>query len=1111
MSDLNSFITRPSDVVYKFNLETLNKFFLAFILLGIGVVPAWAQSGVVRETISSVLPVSPEAGSLGKFSEVPVSKATGIPNISIPLHAIEKGDINLNISLSYHSGGNRVDEIASRVGLGWSLNAGGMITRTVRGLPDDNRNADIQRFRLGQMNGSEAIEYLNSINSGFRDSEPDLYHISLDGISAKIFKGNNSDGWVVAPRNLNLKIEEDIGGYDWIITNGNGVKYKFLDREITSSTTVVHSPTIPSNDGTFYSGVTSWLLTEIEDTKGNKVNFYYNSGHQNFVTKGGESIFIPGSVPDIRCVKKTQFSIVQNQIFSKQLRSIVYSDGSVRLTSTNANRLDLPGDSSLSKIEVFNGSNQMLKRFHLFTSYFSNNTTGVNTPNIVAPMDYYRLKLDSVREESSAGSLKPFAFQYYELMGGLPARNSHAQDHWGFFNGQNNYGTSVSYYEFNMHQGAKKMANASYAQETLIKKITFPTGGFVEYTYEGNVYHTNQNIEGDDEPIALTALFGVNNPNSNTYDNLNHNFSTTFEITAAQLANGPMKVHYVPYTEGVGAGCSCSVNISLKRPNNTYVYFRSQSEENFNIETAGTYTLYGHIQTEFENNPFVYFHVSLTGIIPPSLGFKDVNGPGLRVKNIKRTFSSDKIQMTYFDYREIGLQTSSGNISGLPSYTKDFKYMNRNVLGNGPPYTIEFYDCEGKTYSSSSNYSLLNTIGSFVNYSAVTVTEDLNAGVGKSVYRYAYTPPFTYGFPFPPSTSQHWKIGLPLEESHYKKSLSGSELVSKKTFNYTVLPGSPYSSWGLKLGANSVYTYDGETEGAKAATLVPTSYSIDTDAFLLTSDTTMIKEGSAELRTINEYSYSGSNYQLARIRTSGSNGIEYNKRTYYSADYAANANSSELLRNLLARNMVDIPVEETKTVVVGGVEKLTSGVVYEYGFNSLSGFNQFYLKKINEANTKSANLSSRYNFISLPSHYFERVHTVSINDYGKPLYRIFNGLQKVAYVWGYNNQYPIAEIKNADYATVEAALGGSGAVHNFTSQLNPSDASVTSFLAPLKKASTLNNSFINIYIHKPIIGLSSKIDEKGMSISWDYDGFNRLLNIKNQKQEIITNYNYNLP
>jgi hypothetical protein len=110
MSDLNSFITRPSDVVYKFNLETLNKFFLAFILLGIGVVPAWAQSGVVRETISSVLPVSPEAGSLGKFSEVPVSKATGIPNISIPLHAIEKGDINLNISLSYHSGGNRVDE-----------------------------------------------------------------------------------------------------------------------------------------------------------------------------------------------------------------------------------------------------------------------------------------------------------------------------------------------------------------------------------------------------------------------------------------------------------------------------------------------------------------------------------------------------------------------------------------------------------------------------------------------------------------------------------------------------------------------------------------------------------------------------------------------------------------------------------------------------------------------------------------------------------------------------------------------------------------------------------------------------------------------------------------
>src|SRR5258706_15772099 len=78
--------------------------------------------------LKTFTPPSPNATSLGKYGEVPVSYYTGIPNISVPLYSIKSRDLELPISLNYHAGGIRVEELASWVGLGWTLNAGGVIT-----------------------------------------------------------------------------------------------------------------------------------------------------------------------------------------------------------------------------------------------------------------------------------------------------------------------------------------------------------------------------------------------------------------------------------------------------------------------------------------------------------------------------------------------------------------------------------------------------------------------------------------------------------------------------------------------------------------------------------------------------------------------------------------------------------------------------------------------------------------------------------------------------------------------------------------------------------------------------------------------------------------------
>ena len=91
----------------------------------------------INNYTKDISPTNPNAASLGKYVDIPVSLYTGVPNIGVPIYTIQEGPLSLPISLSYHASGVKINELASSVGLGWSLNAGGMISRTVLGLYDE--------------------------------------------------------------------------------------------------------------------------------------------------------------------------------------------------------------------------------------------------------------------------------------------------------------------------------------------------------------------------------------------------------------------------------------------------------------------------------------------------------------------------------------------------------------------------------------------------------------------------------------------------------------------------------------------------------------------------------------------------------------------------------------------------------------------------------------------------------------------------------------------------------------------------------------------------------------------------------------------------------------
>jgi len=161
---------------------------------------------------------SPNAASLGKYGDIPISYYTGTPTISIPLYSLNISDIPLNINLSYNATGVRVNDMPVWVGQNWSLNAGGVITRTIKAIADEINTKEAPEYYY---NGwytygyfaSEARKYLNAdgwdkqdyifndekletgnYNEGIsREFEPDIFTFNFMGHNGKINVSSKSN------------------------------------------------------------------------------------------------------------------------------------------------------------------------------------------------------------------------------------------------------------------------------------------------------------------------------------------------------------------------------------------------------------------------------------------------------------------------------------------------------------------------------------------------------------------------------------------------------------------------------------------------------------------------------------------------------------------------------------------------------------------------------------------------------------------------------------------------------------------------------------------------------------------------------------------------------
>jgi hypothetical protein len=399
---------------------------------------ARAQSAPDSDPLKfNAIPPAPEAASLGKFVDMPVSAYTGLPKIDVPLSEIKSYQLSLPISLSYHASGIKWEEIPSWVGAGWTLNAGGVVSRTIRGRNDEDPDFgyfnqtpaqyDIPGFfnTDGTVNTSmsgpnashfshvspdgicdpvSGIEY-NSVlyaSKGGLDLEPDMFFYSLpNGQSAKFVFSRQKEMKIIPHQYVDIVYTNgpnSIPFENWVVTGKDGTKYFFEEQETTISSSTCaqifdESPVsfvIPA-----VNAVSTWKLTKLISANGlDSIWFDYVPESLSYETTASLSTYdlVSGSLAAPGTSACSNFVSVSGW----RLSAIHSAAGYRAEFVANTNRSDLSGGKLLNEVKFFH-KNNFIKRYVL---------TITNTTTLPV--------LTQVQEvfEENATSIKTPAFQF---------------------------------------------------------------------------------------------------------------------------------------------------------------------------------------------------------------------------------------------------------------------------------------------------------------------------------------------------------------------------------------------------------------------------------------------------------------------------------------------------------------------------------------------------------------------------------------------------------------------------------------------------------------------------------------------------------------------------
>jgi len=1040
-----------------------------------------------KNDIQKIFPATPETYSLFKTGDFPVDYRTGKLNVSVPLYEIKtKYGITIPISLTYNTGGIKVDESSGIAGLGWALSIPNSISIEMHGkndlvnsvwFPKEPFNYLAQNF--SQLPADIQSKLMN-VREGILDTQPDIYHYNLPTISGSFIKDSNGNFQTIPNENIKISYAND----KFTLTDPKGVIY-ILRRGNTTNTIS------PASSEAYFS---SFVLEKIQFPTHEEVNFTYGKTMAyHHMTHSFADIYIPIEANDPSCAdsRKDVHTTTNNMYMDALLTEVTHNGEKVTFNYANTiggtqGRKDLNGAAAntfaLSEITA-SYNDRVVKKMVLEHDYFT--TSGGDEP-----YKNFRLKLNKVKNLLDNTE---YSFEYDET--GKPFLGSFAQDIWGYYNAQQNLSMIPNAYYFNNNYtgGGNRNVNPQVSQAYVLKKINYPTKGYSSFTYENNsIWQTL--IIPQEEITPKADVIGVLNPGAGYVTQT----SPDFYLNDVPTQTGETISFLIDWVN------SCANNVPPGTPNsigdtNGYGYLEEQQPNGswkilaqFQKDVSGpVLTSPDSHQPSYKkrlrvmlqsNNPdggcSVSFSLSKKRVYKTTTNQNTVVG-GLRIKNINDFDGQTNYTKRIFEYNKPGnlSNQSSGNIASPLEFLKE----HYSVVG---PHNLKVL-CNN--YALSADQAISSSLSSRDAVAYEYVTEN-TLGRGKKVYQF---PVYTNSLDitnlnagFNPYQYQNKNI---LNEKSY--SAEGS-LLQEKIYDYELnYLKNPLSSDHLPASINTVAlstSFAFFDVNADLVSKINNSFVVESGKWLLTKSTNKnYLNNTLTSETNNTYSLDNINKPINLIRSESRTFDGSVSQASY--QYATEQNHTDMV----AANMVSVPIQVeakengktiSKTKTVYAKNTVTNNLILPVS-----------VQKFDKDNTASAK------------------NTIDYNQYdaqGNVLQYTTKGSVPTAIIWGYNNTFPIAKIEGATYQQAVSLASDIIARSNADVDAGTEQGLITA-LDTFRNQDTLKNYSITTYTYDPLIGVTTVTPSTGLREFYKYDTAGRLQSVVDANGHILKEMNYN--
>lgn len=919
---------------------------------------------------------SPSTAAMVKAGNVPLNLSAGVLDHSINVYDIATDDFNWPIKLQYSYPGLKLEELSGECGLGWSMSGlGGIVTREVRGLPDEH-----PRGFYGSQNRRQYVEQAQSLSdlplsitqdfvSGLYDAEPDKFIVSAGELSFSFFI--NAVDCETCPLKdqkvtvtSNAELAKVTFNWDAIeITDAGGNVFRFQEKE----TSTFYSPDL-YNQEKMQNYTSAWHLTSITVPTGRQIRFSYSSRliqqihHSETFDRTaaplGENIRV-----DCAALGGNNNSGFNQELFVREISHQQYwSNSEIQTPYLDNIQWDYG-----NQIEILRTQSAMEYELPLISSVIVKNSNGKTVKSINLN---YETEARSLLTQVRINSDEIYDFDYFPvtipavhtpLTGNIsdPLQNPYAQDFWGFANGKGNPSAIPEL-------GGDRRPDFRTTLQGALHTISWPAGGTTTIDYEPNqirlsaVEFLEQEPEASNREFTFAIQSSQNRPASSsksivfdkvTFARISH--QAYIKGTSTQL-----NVDFQPAGGCTGKNCQTYYTYA-EQMRSIYPDQAPRFYPAFGIALTGDVIMQGcdgfqacqreavsrwiriepgiyQVEASLSNAEFGLFQMTIEFFDPDpenkSPQYYDISAAGMRVKRTKDCpdpgSEAGCMQKIYRYKSEDGY--SSGTY--LSRLDQEFMYQVYDAVdcrqssadpgAGGLPLFFEWnYPAVRKSFRSYN--PLVFYSGSPIYYSRVEILDDPNVSYGREVRAYR---PSAYGlsgsYPYTP---------LPRDENHgvvWKTEwLSSKDSVVRDLITEYQVSGTSStekSPDGMVFGLSKSYRYtpllsQSQLDELRRSSILFRKYSAEQSVRRL-----MISETDRDRSGLNQKKFYRYNLrlQLAADSMVNSDGISIVNRYSYSPDFSDAEN-----KKLETLNRIAQPVSVSKWV--NGIQRERRNTIYK--------------------------------------------------------------------------------------------------------------------------------------------------------------------------------------